>query len=323
MFTEVQILAYATEQKINVTQAERDMYLTCLLLLFSKYTITSKLAFKGGTCLSKIHWDRWRISQDLDFTIRPAYRNIDIYNELLHKFTWPDKTERQLGGTTFGILASSDNRVNENTCEITFYYERHKDVPLGIRCQISFRDDIIYDGLSFEFAKKSYFNTIIDKMGGYYSFPKFKCLHKYEVLAEKLRAVFQRVGERDLFDTVYFARKDPEISASHELQNLIRKMFVLKMWKEKEFFTWDRMVDAVETISQTWLTCKECIPDDIWGSIPPIDKVKKEFLDSYKFLKKLTTEEKYLLDDVEKQSRLKLYKKMCDEVVKKLKTKYT
>jgi predicted nucleotidyltransferase component of viral defense system len=46
---------------------EKDYF--CTLLLHDLVTPESGLVFKGGTCLSKVHGEFYRLSEDLDFTI--------------------------------------------------------------------------------------------------------------------------------------------------------------------------------------------------------------------------------------------------------------
>jgi len=54
----------------TATLIEKDYY--CSLILQCLYGGDTSLVFKGGTCLSKVHADFYRLSKDLDFVI-PAY----------------------------------------------------------------------------------------------------------------------------------------------------------------------------------------------------------------------------------------------------------
>jgi predicted nucleotidyltransferase component of viral defense system len=47
---------------------EKDYYLTVVLSKIN--TINEGLIFKGGTCLNKIYYSYFRLSEDLDFTLR-------------------------------------------------------------------------------------------------------------------------------------------------------------------------------------------------------------------------------------------------------------
>jgi predicted nucleotidyltransferase component of viral defense system len=53
---------------------EKDYYLT--ILLGSIHQLSENLIFKGGTCLNKVYYPYYRLSEDLDFTlIIPAGRS--------------------------------------------------------------------------------------------------------------------------------------------------------------------------------------------------------------------------------------------------------
>jgi predicted nucleotidyltransferase component of viral defense system len=47
---------------------EKDYYLTIVLSGINK--LSNNLIFKGGTCLSKVYYSYYRLSEDLDFTLR-------------------------------------------------------------------------------------------------------------------------------------------------------------------------------------------------------------------------------------------------------------
>ncbi len=315
MFTEGEIEEYARERQINQTQAERDMYLTCLLLLLSKNRIAQYLVFKGGTCLAKIHFKEWRISQDIDFTLRQKSKDRDIFNQLIQLFSG-DTGQRQMGEIPFQIQ-KAEKKKDGKSCELTLEYERHKDIPQVIRFQISLRDDIIYDEFSSKLIERKYFEKISSVMSVKHSFPKFMCLHKYEIIAEKLRAAVQRLGERDLFDTWFFLQTEKALSP--KIKKLLRKMLIMKLWKEKISFDWQEFKDGLDTVSQSWLTCKECIPQYMWNGIPSIDEVKREFLFGYEFLRNLTNEEIVLTKEAFIQRKKELYNLMQRKIVQQLK----
>ena len=51
---------------------EKDYYLT--LILSRIYELSENLVFKGGTCLNKVYYVYYRLSEDLDFSmILPQY----------------------------------------------------------------------------------------------------------------------------------------------------------------------------------------------------------------------------------------------------------
>lgn len=62
------ILFTARESNFGTTLIEKDYYCSLLLSYLCNDAATS-LVFKGGTCLSKVYADFYRLSEDLDFVI--------------------------------------------------------------------------------------------------------------------------------------------------------------------------------------------------------------------------------------------------------------
>ena len=61
-------LAYTVaETGFTARLIEKDYFCTVLLAYLAP--LSSDLAFKGGTCLAKVHADFYRMSEDLDFVI--------------------------------------------------------------------------------------------------------------------------------------------------------------------------------------------------------------------------------------------------------------
>lgn len=61
-------LAYSEADKgFTSTLIEKDYY--CSLILRYFFSNDTSLVFKGGTCLSKVHADFYRLSEDLDLVI--------------------------------------------------------------------------------------------------------------------------------------------------------------------------------------------------------------------------------------------------------------
>jgi predicted nucleotidyltransferase component of viral defense system len=61
------LLKKSNKKWFVLTKLEKDFLLTLILIKFwEKY---SELIFKGGTCLNKIYFPYFRLSEDLDFVI--------------------------------------------------------------------------------------------------------------------------------------------------------------------------------------------------------------------------------------------------------------
>ncbi len=64
----------AFEMRIPEQAVERDYVLTWLLSEIARHpTLGEQAALKGGTAIQKLYFPRWRLSEDLDFTLRAPW----------------------------------------------------------------------------------------------------------------------------------------------------------------------------------------------------------------------------------------------------------
>ena len=93
-------LAYSEADKgFTSTLIEKDYY--CSLVLHYFFSKNTLLVFKGGTCLSKVHADFYRLSEDLDLII-PVNDPIDISDDRKQKL------DRQLDAQLKPVLRPRD-----------------------------------------------------------------------------------------------------------------------------------------------------------------------------------------------------------------------
>jgi predicted nucleotidyltransferase component of viral defense system len=100
MLAQPQVQRFAFESGLKDMIAEKEIVLAFLLQLFSERGVLAKLAFKGGTCLRKMHLgSQGRFSTDLDSTGTEDHDHgavilemMDAFEEPYHglKFTVPD-----------------------------------------------------------------------------------------------------------------------------------------------------------------------------------------------------------------------------------------
>lgn len=61
----------AIEKGVRAKQIEKDYVISWILWGIARNELlNNELVFKGGTCLKKIHFDDYRYSEDIDFTLR-------------------------------------------------------------------------------------------------------------------------------------------------------------------------------------------------------------------------------------------------------------
>lgn len=201
----------------DIRLLEKDYLLTYLLYLIKD---VKGIYFKGGTALNKIFLNHKRLSEDLDFTLT---RNLqDVEREIKNK----------LKGTIFKKI-THDKRV-ENFIRLVVYYRLFHEtgtifIDLNAKAKILLqphKTQILHFYLGF--------------------IPRFEisCLHKNEIIAEKVLALCHRYKPRDYFDAYNIIQLKLPISMSliKKKSKLDNKRFNVKsIFKKtnKVYRTWD------------------------------------------------------------------------------------
>jgi predicted nucleotidyltransferase component of viral defense system len=210
---------------ISDAQVEQDLIISRLLVEFYQdELIREKLLFRGGTALHKIHLSpAVRYSEDLDFVQRDA-EGIGEVLSAIKKISQP-------------LLGKPRTRQKEDSVILTFHStsETPPSIPLRVKVEVNTREHssvfpiehIAYGIESRWFAGRC--RLAIYSLG--------------ELLATKLRALYQRQKGRDLFDLwhgltkgkadpdqivrafrLYLARQRLDIPKAHFRKNLALKI---------------------------------------------------------------------------------------------------
>ena len=228
MLDQRQVDHYAQAGRIDRIVAERNVILTYILKVLSegKNPLFRKLAFKGGTCLKKVYLGKTgRFSMDLDFTalgISPR-KFSPLLRRLLHK-----KTHY---GTSFEI---EDEYMREEIVPAhgALIAYNHSWNAANFRFQVSFRERPILRARDVPLQNELYFR--------YMEFKPFEipCLRIEELLAEKIRAAFQRVSARDLYDIYLMSRTAYD-------RDLTRTLVILKLWNVRTPFDPEALLEKI------------------------------------------------------------------------------
>ena len=222
MLTQAQVQRYSTESGLrDIMIAEKEVVLTFLLQLLSEYGILGRLAFKGGTCLRKMFISsNGRFSTDLDFTGIAEHDHEDLILDMMAAF------EQPFHGIQFRI---PDNAYYETLDGLswgvnpTYAHEWNASGGSEIRTQVSRRETPTLPTERRAQIEQSYFKHLP------FVPSEIICLALPEILAEKIRACYQRSKARDIHDLGAFARRPLE-------QPLIRPLVVLKLWQAGDTF---------------------------------------------------------------------------------------
>lgn len=249
-------------------QVEQDLVISrALVEIFSRPELHRALAFRGGTALYKLHLrPPARYSEDIDLVqtkAEAAGPMMEALRGVLDPWLGKPKWKQTEGRVTFNYRFDSEDAP---------------PIPLKLKVETNTREHFSVYGL-----KEIPFSVLSPWFEGAC---KIQSYELDELLATKLRALYQRKAGRDLFDLATALAKgaDPEriVKAflkymEHEGHKITRAMFeenfALKM-EDADFladispllsaeYTWDPAAEAPIVSSQLI----ERIPGDPWKGV--------------------------------------------------------
>jgi predicted nucleotidyltransferase component of viral defense system len=231
MLTRPQVQRYSTESGLrDIMIAEKEVVLTFLLQLLSERGLLDRLAFKGGTCLRKMFTgSQGRFSTDLDFTGIEAHDHEDVILDMMQVF------EQPFHGIQFSI---PDEGYYETQDGLSWgvnpaYVHEWNAGGSEIKLQISRRETPTLPTEPLPQLEQSYFQLLP------FAPAAITCLALSEIIAEKIRACYQRNKARDIYDLGVFAVRPLD-------QPLVRRLVVLKLWQAGDRFDPDRLMRKFE-----------------------------------------------------------------------------
>ena len=183
---------------------EKDYY--CSLILHHVFGRNTPLVFKGGTCLSKIHADFYRLSEDLDLVIpvevdTPRNQRRSTMDPLKGIFD-------ELPAAIPGIAVSQAFRGHNESRQYIGYIEYPSvvmDKQERVKIEIGIREPLLHPSLTSETR-----TIVVNPFSGRPLIPAFtvQALGMKEAYAEKVRAALTRKEPaiRDLFDLFHAVR---------------------------------------------------------------------------------------------------------------------
>lgn len=185
---------------------EKDYFCT-LLLDYLSTVAGAELVFKGGTCLTKVHSELYRLSEDLDYTIPVA---VDAPRSERSRRVEPVKTALSRLNKTVPVLRAIDplKGANRSTQYLALvgYGSMLNQQEETIKVEVSLREPLltpVLDGAARTMLRSPLTNTpMVAPIS-------VRCIDKAEALAEKFRAALSRreVAIRDFYDIDHAVRK--------------------------------------------------------------------------------------------------------------------
>lgn len=202
----IQILEHSNTKKFDKSKFEKDFLLTLILIKFGqKY---SDLIFKWWTCLNKIYFPYFRLSEDLDFVI-----NKDIWRTarqtLLKKYE--DDFVSDLSILWLKLREERTKYDEHKLAMFTFEYKSILDNSIQtIKIDISLKNKLYLPAFSGE-IKSDFVDSLLEENIFWSHF--INCINLQEALAEKLRASLTRTTPaiRDFFD-IWFVKNNSDFN---------------------------------------------------------------------------------------------------------------
>jgi predicted nucleotidyltransferase component of viral defense system len=219
------ILYTANMTGLNSLLVEKDYF--CSLLLSFLYSDESSLVFKGGTCLSKVYGEFYRLSEDLDFMIStPSGSSRSLRRKSIEPLK---KIVGQLSDVlpVFTILENLTGRNNSTQYIARVQYRSSiRSIPATIKIEIGLREELL------TLPQKGRIRTLLnDPFSRKPAVKEFNvsCMSIEEAYAEKLRAALTRIelAIRDFYDIDYAVQELAlDLSKKNFLDLVIKKLTV-------------------------------------------------------------------------------------------------
>ncbi|OVE73613.1 hypothetical protein BVX93_01260 [bacterium B13(2017)] len=207
---------------------EKDYYLTLILSNINK--LSEKLIFKGGTCLNKIYYSYYRLSEDLDFSMMlPEYTTT---RGKRRKCIQPIKDNIKNFATMFDLIVEGAEKAGRNESKQYVYYLTYDSVILPSQQAIKFEISLRYSPIlkpELKEVQHKFLNPFSNE-------PLFdsglvNCFSLKEIVSEKLRAAAIRktIAPRDFYDLDFILRQGFDLSDKEVL-----KLFKTKLEEDGE-----------------------------------------------------------------------------------------
>ena len=184
---------------------EKDYYLTIVLSSINR--LSENLIFKGGTCLNKIYYSYYRLSEDLDFIMLLPSEKLSRSGK--RKIIKPIKDNILPYVGSYGMTIDDVNNIGRNESSQYIFYIDYDSAVLGSKQSIK-----LEIGLSFNPILPISKQTVSHKfLHPFTKEPLFdggqiNCLALKELVAEKMRATATRltIAPRDFYDISFLIK---------------------------------------------------------------------------------------------------------------------
>lgn len=225
MIEKNEILTIAKSLSLSPDTVEKDYVLGWMLHGIGEHQSTKNWAFKGGTSLKKCFFETFRFSEDLDYTLKDnAHLDRDF---LLGVFSKIAESLHENIGIEFFPDRFTFKIVDKGNGKFSGQGKIHYNGPLNrkqgvatIKLDLTTDEILVLDAVS----QKVHHPYSDEPEQGIHA----NCYAFEEVIAEKIRALAQRIRPRDLYDVVHFFRNREMIKKPELVYNILGQKCAFK-----------------------------------------------------------------------------------------------
>ena len=288
MLSQPQVQRYSAESGLSdIMIAEKEIVLTFLLQLLSERGMMNRFAFKGGTCLRKmIIGTQGRFSTDLDFTALEEHDHETVVLDMMDACTEP------FHGIQFSIADDGYYETQDGLSwgvNPTYSHAWNGSGESEVRLQVSRRETPTLPTERRPQCEQSYFKLLP------FVPSEITCLALPEIIAEKIRACYQRNKARDIYDLGTFATRPLD-------QARIRRLVVLKLWQAHDAFDPARLMQKFQDGRDfDWDDLRQLLNRAV---VIDRDRITTDCVRGFGFLADLTPDERGLANDRHQRERV-------------------
>ncbi len=212
----------ASKTGFNLRLIEKDYFCTVLMVYLSECD-GSRLVFKGGTCLAKVHAGFYRLSEDLDFTIPLP---VAASRKQRSQAVAPVKKAVSKVADSITAMKCTEPLTGANNSTqyngVVLYDSPTTGQREPILVEVSVREPLL---LPTDIGQAQ--TLLLDPVDGDTMIPPVAvgCIDMIEAMAEKFRAALTRqdVAIRDFYDIDYAAKHLALDMGSDQMVDLVRQ----------------------------------------------------------------------------------------------------
>jgi predicted nucleotidyltransferase component of viral defense system len=202
---------------------EKDYYLT--LVLSRLHELSPDLVFKGGTCLNKIYFSYYRLSEDLDFTmLLPSDR---ATRAARRRCIEPVKERIEAFAAQFDMRIDDSGEAGHNESRQYIYYLLYRSAVLPVESKVKVEIGLRFNPICPPERKRVQHGFLHPFTGQpLFDTQEVLCLDLKEAIAEKMRAAATRetIAPRDFYDIDYVIRNGFDVTEPEVMTLFQRKL---------------------------------------------------------------------------------------------------